>query len=186
MKMNINSTLLTIRHELIRRLGLKGVLGLAFIVLTVLILLLIAPRLQKEAMQTRLQTAAQLKALNSDRQVRQKMPETGDQIAQFNAWFPAIGRNAEDLRRILEVADRVKLVINKGDYQISGDTGMAFVKYEVVLPVKANYGTIRNFVAGVLNTVPYASLVELRMERPAANNDELDARIHFTLFYRGI
>ncbi|MDB5777422.1 MAG: putative transrane protein [Herbaspirillum sp.] len=185
MNMNIHSSLLTMRYELVRRLGLQGAIGLTLIALTLLILLLLAPHLRNEVLQTRSQTAMRLKAFNSDRLIHQRAPESVEQVAQFNAWFPAINRNAGDLRRVLEVADKVKLVINKGDYQISSDAGMSFVKYEVVLPVKADYGTIRNFVTGVLNAVPYASLVELHMERAAANNDVLDARIHFTLFYRG-
>ncbi|MFC5473633.1 hypothetical protein [Paraherbaspirillum soli] len=182
---NFNSMQLTLRHELSRLLGLKGAIGAGLIALAILILLLIAPRLHKDARQTRLQTVAQLKAFNRDRLVHRSAPKSGEQLTQFNAWFPTINQNAGDLRRVLDQADQAKLVINKGDYQISSDVGMSFVKYEVVLPVKANYHTIRSFVAGVLNAVPHASLVELHMERPAANSDVLEARIHFTLFYRG-
>jgi hypothetical protein len=37
----------------------------------------------------------------------------------------------------------------------------------------------------VLAELPHASLAELRLERPAANDTVLDARLHFTLVYKG-
>jgi hypothetical protein len=39
-------------------------------------------------------------------------------------------------------------------------------------------------VADVLNKLPHASLDELRVERPGAAAEQLESRVHFTLFYR--
>jgi hypothetical protein len=44
---------------------------------------------------------------------------------------------------------------------------------------------VKNFIALVLNELPHASLTELRVERQAAGANELDTRVHFTLYYRG-
>ncbi|MDY7545095.1 hypothetical protein QN360_05760 [Glaciimonas sp. CA11.2] len=183
--MNISSALVTANYALTRRLGMKGLIGLVLIIFTLLAVLVVTPRLQQTTRRLQLQTAVQQKALNRDRRIKKVAPKSIDQLAQFNDWFPTINQNAGDLRRVLDEASKAKLDINKGDYQISTEASTEFIKYEIVFPVKANYSTLRSFVAGVLNAVPNASLAELHMERPAASNDMLDARIHFTLFYRG-
>jgi len=36
----------------------------------------------------------------------------------------------------------------------------------------------------VLNKLPHASLDELRVERPGSAAEQLESRVHFTLFYR--
>lgn len=183
--MNISSALITLNFTIIHRLGKTGLAGAGLIIFTALIMLFVTPRLQSDTRQLKLQTATQQTKLNHDRNIKKIPPKSNEQLAQFNALFPLISQNAGDLRRVLDEAKKSQLDVNKGDYQISSEASNEFIKYELVFPVKAKYSTLRSFVAGVLNAVPNASLAELHMERPSANNDTLDAHIHFTLFYRG-
>lgn len=175
------------RREIARRLELTGLTGLVLLGLALFIMLVLSPRWQQATAEASLRKNLALGELDRVRLEQRPAPSTKDQLQRFTAWFPTIDQNAGDLRRVVEQAEnqRAKIDLAKGEYQISSEPGAAFVKYEVVLPVKASYGTIRSFVAGVLNAVPHASLVELRLARQAASSKVLDARLHFVFIYRG-
>jgi len=109
-------------------------------------------------------------------------PDPATQISRFRDWFPQPSRNVDDLRVLFRLAQREQVRLLRGDYVAGRQAETRLVTYDVVLPVRANYGPIRAFVAAALNELPHASLVDLRMER--ATGELLDARIHLTLFYR--
>lgn len=181
----LSAMLLMLRYALARRVGWPGGVGFVLLGLTLFVALAVAPHWKKDAGEIKLQTGVALVDLNRARREHRVLPKTGEQLDRFTAWFPTIDRNAGDLRRLLEQAQLAKLDLVKGEYHISDAQGAAFVSYEVVLPVKASYETLRSFIAGVLNAVPNASLAELHIERAAVNSTIQDARIHFTFVYRG-
>jgi hypothetical protein len=181
----MSSMALVLRYALVRRIGWPGAVGILMLVLTLFVALAIAPRWEKNAGEIKLQTGVALVDLNRARLEHRVQPKTSEQLRRFSAWFPTIDRNAGDLRRLMEQAQLAKLDLVKGEYRISDAQGAAFVSYEVVLPVKASYDTLRGFIAGVLNAIPNASLAELHIERTAVNSTIQDARIHFTFVYRG-
>lgn len=181
----MNSMALMLRYALARRFGWAGVAGMLMLGLTLFVALAVVPRWEKKADEIKLQTGVALVDLNRARLEHRVQPKTGEQLVRFTAWFPTIDRNAGDLRRLMEQAQLAKLDLVKGEYHISDSQGAAFVSYEVVLPVKASYDTLRSFIAGVLNVIPNASLAELHIERAAVNSTIQDARIHFTFVYRG-
>ncbi|HWW04565.1 hypothetical protein [Collimonas sp.] len=178
--------LLTLRYALARRVGWPGAVGVLLLGFTLLAALAIAPRWEKNAGEIKSQTRVALVDLNRARLEHRVQPKTSEQLRRFTAWFPTIDHNASDLRRLLEQAQLAKLDLTKGEYHVSDADGAAFVSYEVVLPVKASYDTLRSFIAGVLNAIPNASLAELHIERAAVNSTIQDARIHFTFVYRGV
>lgn len=181
----LSSIALTLRYALARRVGWPGIVGILLLGLTLVVALVVAPRWEKNAGEIKLQTGVALLDLTRARLEHRVLPKTSEQLDRFTAWFPTIDRNASDLRRLVEQAQLAKFDLVKGEYHISDSEGAAFVSYEVVLPVKASYGTVRSFIAGVLNAVPNASLAELHIERAAVNNTIQDTRIHFTFVYRG-
>jgi hypothetical protein len=83
---------------------------------------------------------------------------------------------------IFRLARDQRVPLPHGDYIAVRRSEARLTTWDVVLPVRTNYGSIRAFVASVLNELPHASLAELRMER--AGGDQLDARVHLTLHYR--
>jgi hypothetical protein len=109
-------------------------------------------------------------------------PDPATQMTRFRDWFPQGARNVEDLRVLFRLAHQQQVQLLRGDYVAGRQSETRLATYDVVLPVRARYAAIRAFVASVLNELPHASLVDLRMER--ASGDLLDARVHLTLFYR--
>lgn len=108
-----------------------------------------------------------------------------EQLARFQQWFPLPNRSTEDLRVIFAAAQAAHVDLARGEYSLhSIDGSGGLERFEVILPVKEHYAPVKTFVAEVLNKLPHASLDELRVERPASGAEQLESRVHFTLFYR--
>jgi len=105
-------------------------------------------------------------------------------MAQFRAWFPTPEHNVEDLRTLFHIARDQHIVLARGEYSAARRKDARLATYDVVLPLRSNYAGVRGFVAAAMNELPHASLEELRMERSAAGGDAVEARVHFTLYYR--
>jgi len=108
-----------------------------------------------------------------------------EQLARFQQWFPPAQQSTADLRVIFAAAQAAHVDLARGEYSVrpvEGSGGLA--RFDVILPVKEHYAPVKAFVAEVLNKLPHASLDELRVERPQSAADQLESRVHFTLFYR--
>jgi len=100
------------------------------------------------------------------------------------ALFPRFSQSADDIASIFEQARDSHLALGSAEYQMTTESGSRFMRYQVLLPVKDQYGAIRHFLASVLNNVPNAALQEIHVERPAVGSSMLDARVRFELVYR--
>ncbi|MBN3787832.1 hypothetical protein [Burkholderia sp. Ac-20353] len=98
--------------------------------------------------------------------------------------FPRFSQSADDIASIFAQARDSHLTLGSAEYQVTTDSGARYARYQVLLPVKDQYGAIRHFLASVLNNVPNAALQEIHVERPAVGSDILDARVRFELIYR--
>jgi hypothetical protein len=108
-----------------------------------------------------------------------------EQLARFQQWFPPARQSTADLRVIFAAAQAAHVDLARGEYSlrtVDGSGGLE--RFDVILPVKERYAPVKAFVAEVLNKLPHASLDELRVERPGSAADQLESRVHFTLFYR--
>jgi len=174
-------------HRLHMRFGANGLAG-AGLVLVALIGLLYAQQAHHESAQLQAQ-AEQARALAAQKPAlaapARDTAAPAERLARFQNWFPAADTATADLRKIFAAARRNHLDLARGEYNLTAiDGSSALQKFDVIFPVKEHYGAVKSFVADVLNQLPHASLAELRVERPASAADELDTRVHFTLYYR--
>lgn len=170
-------------QRVFRRVGASGIIGLAMLLLAGA-LSAWAPRLQHQA--ARLYEAAQVRrsGLAASARVPAQGPTTRQQLQRFAASFPPPRQEARDLEWVFAAAQRHKIDLPKGDYQVSVEPNSPFVVASATFPVKASYGDVKAFTADVLRGLPHAAIDELRLERSEATNTMLDARIRFTLTYR--
>ncbi|MCC8400743.1 hypothetical protein LJ655_02335 [Paraburkholderia sp. MMS20-SJTN17] len=175
--------LVTLRFELTRRLGLPG--------LVAVLLLCVAAVMVDSTVRMRNET----RELSNDARPTHaaKKPHATDNagprpdaamLETLPELFPRFARSADDIAVILAHARESDLAIGSADYLVVADSGGPYMRYQMLLPVKDQYGTIRRFLASVLNTVPNAALREIHVERPAVDGNVLDARVRFELVYR--
>jgi hypothetical protein len=171
-------------RDLNDRLGIVGLIGAGLLVLAV-VLGLYAPPLAREAEELRASADRAREQLEEARRRLAERPEISQQTAQLRDWIPSVDRANADVRLVFAAAQKSRIQLAKGDYTLANaDEAGRLQRFDVVLPVKDRYVTIKAFVAEVLRSVPNASLAELRIERAAANVEVLDAQIRFRLFYK--
>jgi hypothetical protein len=168
------------------RLGTAGIAGAALL-LAAGIGMALATRTHRETEWLSVaaeRARARIAQLGTTHPVEDRTP--AEQLARFQQWFPPASQSTADLRVIFAAASTAHVDLSRGEYSvrpIEGSQGLE--RFDVILPVKERYVPVKAFVAEVLNKLPHASLDELRVERPGAAADQLESRVHFTLFYRG-
>lgn len=173
----------TVRFELRRRFGWPGFAGAAVLGLTAVALgALTALNADTQSVRAGIVRALALKAMHPE--VRKAANGSADALATLPDLFPSFATNGEDVATILAKAHAANLTLGSAQYQVGADRSGPFTTYEVLLPVKDRYVSIRRFVALVLGALPNAALQEIHVERPAVSGDVLVARIRFDLIYR--
>lgn len=168
-------------HE---RFGTFGLIGIGLLLLA-LVLGAVTPKLARDADDLREQVDRVRGRLDDARRELAQRPGSAQRTAQLRESFPTVDQATADLRVIFATADTNRVALVKGEYSLDqADSAVRLRRLEITFPLKERYVTIKSFIAGVLNAIPHASLAELRLERSAASVDQIDARVHFTLFYR--
>lgn len=171
-------------RQLLDRFGPLGMTGIGLLVLA-LILGAYAPWLANEAEDLRSEADRMRGRLDDIRRDLAQRPGSPQRATELRGSFPTVDQTTADLRLIFEAARKSRIDLVKGEYALTTpDDATRLRRFDVTLPIHDRYITVKSFIAGVLNTVPHASLAELRFERTASNVEQVDARVHFTLFYR--
>jgi hypothetical protein len=108
----------------------------------------------------------------------------GQQIDAFVEAFPPLSQSPTDLGTVFKSANQRDIRLVKGDYQFKNSPNNSLVVLTATFPLRADYGTTKEFAADVLRAVPNASMDELHMARSAANVAELESSIRFSFVYR--
>jgi hypothetical protein len=171
-------------RQLLDRFGPLGLTGIGLLVLA-LGLGVYAPWLKNEAEDLRGEADRMRGRLDDARRDLALRPGSPQRAAELRESFPSVDQTTADLRAIFEAAQKSRIDLVKGEYALAtADDATRLRRFDVTLPIRERYVTIKSFIAGVLNSVPHASLAELRLERSTSSVDQIDARVHFTLFYR--
>lgn len=88
----------------------------------------------------------------------------------------------QQVKTLFALAKKAGLTLQQGEYKASFERQGKFYKYQIVLPVKGQYGVIRQFAESVLVAIPFAALDELNFKRDHISNRVLEAKLRFTLY----
>lgn len=105
-----------------------------------------------------------------------------EQLSAFHAFFPKAKQSPELLAKIYSAAARQGVELGQGEYRMARDQSGRLLRYEVNLPVRAEYLQIRKFVNQVLGDVPSASLDNISFQRKRIFDPVLESQIRITVF----
>jgi len=88
----------------------------------------------------------------------------------------------QHVRSLFAIAAANDLALDQGEYKESLLPGGLGYQYQIVLPVKAPYRSIRRFCDQVLLAMPFAALAEVSLKRETVSDETVGARLEFTLF----
>lgn len=107
-----------------------------------------------------------------------------DSLAAFHAYLPAHDSIPEQLKTLLEVAQKSGVTLAKADYKPQEDGNTAFLRYQITLPVRAEYAQLQTFIVDALQALPTLTLDSVLFKREQIEAGEIDARIQFILLVK--
>ncbi|MDN2670019.1 type 4a pilus biogenesis protein PilO [Janthinobacterium sp. SUN026] len=107
-----------------------------------------------------------------------------DSLAAFHAYLPAHDSIPEQLKTLLDVAQKSGVTLAKADYKPQEDGNTAFLRYQITLPVKAEYAQLQTFIVDALQEMPTLTLDSVLFKREQIEAGEIDARIQFILLVK--
>lgn len=107
-----------------------------------------------------------------------------DSLAAFHAYLPAHDSIPDQLKALLEVAQKSGVTLAKADYKPQEDGNTAFLRYQITLPVKAEYAQLQAFIVDALQALPTLTLDSVLFKREQIEAGEIDARIQFILLVK--
>jgi Tfp pilus assembly protein PilO len=174
-----------VRHEL-SRLGVPGLAGLTLVALAAGIHFAMTRPAADEALRLRVEESdlrQKLRAAASG-----EAPRTlshAEKLQQFYAYFPPVSATPELLRALYQAADARGLVLQSGEYKLILDRDFRLARYQIVLPVRGSYASLRDFVGDTLKALPTVVLDDISLKRESVGATALDAQVRFTLYLGG-
>jgi hypothetical protein len=178
----LRDRLLTLRFELARRFGIAG-LAAAVVSCVTVVTMNGALRVQADTLNLANEARPTAAAKKPPADAEAHSYADAALLASLPDLFPPFARSADDIAAILAHASENHLTVGSAEYLVVAESGGRYVRYQMLLPVKDQYGAIRRFLASVLNGLPNAALREIHVERPAVDGSVLDARVRFELVY---
>ena len=107
---------------------------------------------------------------------------TEEKLESFYQFFPRTNGVPDQLEKIYGVAEKQALRLDQGEYRAVRDGVGRLVRYQITLPVKGTYPQIRQFVGGVLVSIPSIALENIQFERQKIGDVAVEAKIKLTMY----
>jgi Type II secretion system (T2SS), protein M subtype b len=117
---------------------------------------------------------------------RQALPPVqvsqAQRLAEFVSGFPTDKGIPAALSVLHDVATRHGLQLAKAEFRLVEQGNEPFARYSMLLPVQADYASLRAFLDDMLREVPSVALEELSLKRDDLKTERIDARLRLTMF----
>lgn len=137
----------------------------------------------------------QLRTHQGALQIAQKMlqsnetaaPEVEEPLEEIRLadFYDALGEkrfSEQQIKTLFALAQKAGLGLNQAEYKTSANKNGNFYTYQMIVPVKGPYRSIRQFCEHTLLAIPFASLDEVSFKRDAIASNVVEARLRFTLY----
>lgn len=104
------------------------------------------------------------------------------QLLQFYGFLPSHDAIPDQIKRLLASADKHGLQLAQGDYKALPQPNTAMLRYQIVLPVKADYPKIISFLQSALQEMPSLALESMQLKRANIESSEVEARLQLVIF----
>lgn len=86
------------------------------------------------------------------------------------------------LAEMFAIARNLDVVLDMGDYRYTRNRDEPFGRYQIELPIYADYATVRSFTARLMNDMPFAVLDDISLTREGGDSEIVEAHLRLTLF----
>lgn len=176
-----------LRLPLFRResvqLGLPGALGVAGLAMCLaLYFSTVQPAQQRR-------DAARVSASSLQKRIAQTRPDSIDsvrpldeQLADFYGIFPKEHDATDSVGKIAAIAQRNGLLVQQAEYKVERDRNGKLTRFQISLPLKGEYQTLRRFLSDLHAEIPILSLEQVQFERQKIGDPIVDAKIRLVIY----
>ena len=167
-------------RRLWRKTGAGAALGIAALTAAVLAQWHTATLHEHElVLRQQLQTATRAAA-----QPQAPVPTAAGGLNAFYGFLPAHSDIPEQLQTLVDIAARHKVPLAKAEYKAQAEPQAGFLRYQINLPVKAEYASVQAFMLDALQAMPALTLDSVAFKRERVDSGNVDARVQFILLVR--
>ena len=105
-----------------------------------------------------------------------------EQLAEFYKLFPQQNQLTDTVGKIFEIAKAQGLALPQGEYRVADEQAGKLRRFQMLFPVKAEYPSIRRFLASLATDVPAAVLEHIQFERQKIGDPQVEATIKLALY----
>ena len=169
-----------LRYQLLRH-GWPAVVGLALIACAIGLQYFGVVQAREQTVQLRAQAAV----------VRQRLAQVPDQneaannrLAAFYARLPGTSGALDAIDLIHRSAGTNGVKLAQGEYRLMREGSAQLLRYQITLPARSNYLSLRAWLTDVMNALPTAALDEISFKRDNVGNTAVEANVRLTLFLK--
>lgn len=164
----------------VEQLGLPGITGLGLLAFCAMFYVASEIPLRKEVQALQHEAVAlQTRSRPTLEQVRQ---QPNRQLEAFYESFPSVKAAPDSLRQLHQTALEQGVTLEQGEYHLVRSGSEKLVRYDISLPVKADYMHLRKFLSRLLADMPHVTLDSVDFQRHKISDTMLDAQVKLTLF----
>lgn len=105
-----------------------------------------------------------------------------EQLAEFYRLFPRQAQLTDTVDKVFRAATAQGIALQRGEYRVAEDKPGKLRRFQMLLPVKAEYPRIRRFLANVAAEVPTVALEHIEFERQKIGDPQVEATIKLALY----
>lgn len=107
-----------------------------------------------------------------------------EQLAAFYRLLPPEAQATDGVGRIVAIAQRAGLSVQQAEYQALRDAGGRLTHLQMDLPLRADYPSLRRFLAALRTGAPFVALEQVQFERQKVGDPRVEAKVRLVLFLR--
>lgn len=154
------------------------------IVISLVVVLVLLPLCwlkYQEMIHIQTQLAEQPPVLEQNRPSDAENPN--QQLLAFYAHIPKEATCNQLISRFLLIANGHAVEYNDITYRLIPIANPKLSRLDIVMPVKGKYLDVRQFIVDTLNAFPSAAIADMQFERTSTNEEVVNARLHFNVYF---
>jgi hypothetical protein len=104
------------------------------------------------------------------------------QLQEFYRLFPHQSDLTATVGKVFAAASDTGLPLLQGEYRFSEEQGGRLQRFQIQIPVKAEYPRVRAFLARLAATVPTISLEQVQFDRQKVGDPQVEATIKLAIY----
>ena len=109
-------------------------------------------------------------------------PSPQASLNTFYEFLPPESDTYKLVGKLLDAAATQGIAPEKAEYQLTRLSAAPISRYQVTLPLHAEYVAVRRFMIDVLNTLPNAAITEVSITRDEQAEGMVNARLRFSFY----